>query len=182
MLQITVPATEMFDEKTSRIITLPAKELRLEHSLVSISKWESKWKKPFLKESEMTMEETLDYVRCMTITQNVDRSVYKRLSPANIEAVKTYINDPMTATWFSNQSKQPSGRSGGVITSEVIYWQMIALEIPFECQTWHLNRLLTLIRICADKQQPSKKMSRSALMKRNRGLNAARKAKLGSRG
>lgn len=182
MLQITVPASEYYDEATNRIVPVPAKELRLEHSLVSISKWESKWKKPFLGKNEMTVEETVDYIRCMTITQNVNPFVYRCLSQKNIEQVKSYINDSMTATWFSKPQKQSPGKGPGVITSEVIYWQMIALEIPFECQTWHLNRLLTLIRVCAEKQEPSKKMSRSALMKRNRSLNAARKAKLGSRG
>lgn len=182
MLQITVPASEYYDEATNRIIQIPAKELRLEHSLVSLSKWESKWKKPFLGKNEMTVEETIDYIRCMTITQNVNPIVYRCLSAKNIEQVKAYINDPMTATWFSNQKKQTPGKGSQVITSEILYWQMIALEIPFECQTWHLNRLLTLIRVCAEKQEPGKKMSKSALMKRNRSLNAARKAKLGSRG
>jgi len=117
----------------------------------------------------------------MTITQNVDPDVYNHMSVDNIMKVKAYISDPMTATWFSNRQQKTAGGSS-VITSELIYWQMIALEIPFECQTWHLNRLLTLIRICAEKQKPDKKMSKSALMKRNRSLNAARKAKLGSRG
>ena len=182
MLRIVVPRCETFDEKTSRIIEYPEKELRLEHSLISISKWESKWKKPFLGKEEMTPEETLDYIRCMTITQNVDPSVYSRLTVKNIEDVKAYINDPMTATWFRNDGNTNKRKSGGVITSEIIYWQMIALEIPSEYQTWHLNRLLTLIRVCAEKQKPGKKMSRSALAKRNRSLNAARKAKLGSRG
>ena len=181
MLKIVIPGWEKFDETTSRIISVPDKELRLEHSLISISKWESKWKKPFLAKENMTMEETVDYVRCMTITQNVDPDVYNHMSVDNIMKVKAYISDPMTATWFSNRQQKTAGVSS-VITSELIYWQMIALEIPFECQTWHLNRLLTLIRICAEKQKPDKKMSKSALMKRNRSLNAARKAKLGSRG
>lgn len=180
MLQIKVPKTELFDEKTQRIETVPERELRLEHSLVSISKWESKWKKPFLGKTEMTMEETLDYIRCMTITQNVPPIVYRCLSPENINQVREYINDPMTATWFSN-TKNPTGPKS-VVTSEVLYWQMIALEIPFECQTWHLNRLLTLIHICAEKQKPDKKMSKSAIAKRNRSLNAARKARLGTHG
>lgn len=182
MLRIIVPKSESFDESTSRIIEYPEKELRLEHSLVSISKWESKWKKPFLGKEEMTKDETLDYIKCMTITQNVDPSVYKRLSVKNIEDVKAYINDPMTATWFNKTTSNTPGRGNSVITSEIIYWQMIALQIPPEYQTWHLNRLLTLIRVCAEKNKPDKKMSKSALARRNRNLNAARRAKLGSRG
>lgn len=181
MLRIIIPKSESYDETNNRFIEYPEKELRLEHSLISISKWESKWKKPFLGKEEMTTEETLDYIKCMTITQNVEPSVYSRLSIKNIEDIKAYINDPMTATWFSKTTSNTPGNNS-VITSEIIYWQMIALQIPSEYQTWHLNRLLTLIRICAEKNKPDKKMSKSALAKRNRSLNAARRAKLGSRG
>lgn len=180
MLQIKIPATEIYNEEINKIVPIPERELRLEHSLVSISKWESRWKKPFLGKKEMTLEETRDYVRCMTITQNVPVSAYQYLTNKNIEDVKAYINDPMTATWFSN--KQPVVGRGSAITSEILYWQMIALEIPFECQTWHLNRLLTLIHVCSEKQKPPKKMSRGALARRNRNLNAARKARLGTHG
>lgn len=180
MLQITIPATELYDEGAGKFISVPEKELRLEHSLVSISKWESKWKKPFLGKTEMTHEQTIDYIRCMTITQNVNPIVYRCLTPSNIEDVKKYIADPMTATWFSKEPK--GGKSSSVITAEILYWQMIALEIPFECQTWHLNRLLTLIRVCSEKQEPTKKMSKHDLMQRNRSLNAARRAKLGTKG
>ena len=180
MLTIIVPETELFNDDTGSFVTVPSKELRLEHSLVSISKWESKWKKPFLGKDPMTYEQTVDYVRCMTITQNVNPIVYRCLSTENIEQVRNYINDPMTATWFSQ--KPHGSRSRSAITSEILYWQMIALEIPPEYQTWHLNRLLTLIRVCSEKNQPSKKMSRQAVMNRNRSLNAARKARLGSKG
>ena len=181
MLIITVPETELFNDETQSFQTVPKKELRLEHSLVSISKWEAKWKKPFLGKDPMTYEQTVDYVRCMTITQNVNPITYSCLSVENIEKVKDYIADPMTATWFS--SKQPAGpKNHSVITSEILYWQMIALEIPMECQTWHLNRLLTLIRVCSEKNQPGKKMSKRDLMNRNRSLNAARKARMGSKG
>ena len=177
---ITVPETELFDNETQSFRTVPKKELRLEHSLVSISKWESKWKKPFLGKDPMTYEQTADYVRCMTITQNVDPLTYQCLTIDNIEQVKAYIADPMTATWFT---KKPQGKkSDSAITSEILYWQMIALEIPMDCQTWHLNRLLTLIRICSEKNQPGKKMSRRDVLNRNRSLNAARKARLGTHG
>ena len=175
MLTIMVPAQELFDEKTQTFTEIPAKELRLEHSLVSLSKWESKWKKPFLGKDEMTLEQTRDYVRCMTMTQNVSPMTYQCLSKKNIEDVKAYINDAMTATWFKNNG--PVGGRGSVITAEILYWEMIELGIPFECQTWHLNRLLTLIRVCSEKQKPSKKMSKGATARQNRSLNAARRAK-----
>lgn len=179
MLTITVPETEMFDDESQKFITIPKKELRLEHSLVSISKWESKWKKPFLSNTEMTYDQTIDYIRCMTITQNVNPLTYRCLTMDSIQKVRDYIDDPMTATWFKNK---PKGGNRSIITSEVLYWQMIALEIPFECQTWHLNRLLTLIHVCSEKQQTPKKMSKGAIAKNNRSLNAARRARLGTRG
>lgn len=178
MLQIYIPSLELFDEASSRILTVPGAELRLEHSLVSVSKWESKWKKPFLSKEAKTREETADYVRCMTITQNVNPLVYKGLTAKNIDAVNAYIDDPMTATTFKNK---PRGGSG-VITSEIIYYWMVALEIPVEFEKWHLNRLLTLIRVCDEKNQPSKKMSRRDAMNQYRSLNAARRRRLGTRG
>lgn len=183
MLQITIPETRFFNEQTSEFFTAPEKVIQLEHSLVSISKWESKWKKPFLDSSDKTRDETLDYIRCMTLTQNVDPEVYSRLSSKNMEEIAAYINDGMSATWFSEdrqQKKTPFKKE--VITSELIYYWMVALNIPFECQKWHLNRLLTLVRICNIKNQPDKKMGKRATMSKNRALNEARKAKLGTTG
>ena len=152
----------------------------MEHSLVSLSKWESKWKKAFLSKKEKTYEETIDYIRCMTVTQNVDPDVYKYLSAENIKQINEYINDPMTATTFS-ESKQ-SGGNHEILTAEVIYYYMIASNIPFECQKWHLNKLLTLIRVCSIKNQPPKKMGREELLKRNNALNAARRKKFNTKG
>ena len=181
MLKIEVPSGEIFDERTNRFITIRGRELQLEHSLVSLSKWESKWKKPFLECAEMTHEETVDYVRCMTISQNVDPSVYDGLTDKNLEEVRNYINDPMTATTFRNA---PNARSGGhkIITSEIIYSWMISLEIPVEFQKWHLNRLMTLIRVCKESNSPGKKMSQRDVINQYRSLNQARRAKTGSRG
>ena len=153
--------------------------LRLEHSLVSLSKWESKWCKPFLSKDEKTVEETLDYIKCMTLDQNVDSNVYFCLTEENIKQINDYISAPMTATTFSNNKK---GASREQITSELVYYWMIALNIPFECQKWHLNRLLTLIRVCEIKSQPPKKMSRSELASRNAALNEERKRKLNTTG
>ena len=179
MLKITIPATEMFDDRTQEFIPCSEQKLQLEHSLVSISKWESKWHKPFLSREEKTYSETIDYIKCMTITQNVDPAIYSRLTNANVEAINKYIDDPMTATTFSNKQQ---GQGKEIVTSELIYYWMIALNIPMECQRWHLNRLLTLIRVCEVKQTPPKKMSKKELASRNASLNAARRSKLGSRG
>lgn len=172
MLQITVPSRELWNEKTQEFIQTKECVLQLEHSLVSISKWESKWNKVFLTKKEKTKEEIIDYVKCMTITQNVDPSIYNYLSNDNIDKINEYIYAPMTATWFSKEGK---GRgSGEQVTSELIYYWMISLNIPFECQKWHLNRLLTLIRVCNIKNTPPKKMSKRALLQRNAKLNAER--------
>lgn len=179
MLTITVPARELFDDRTNEFIYTKAHTLQLEHSLVSISKWESKWHKPFLTKETKTEEEMRDYIRCMTITQNVDPSVYLGLSRNNLVQIKQYIDDTMTATTFNDKNKKQNHQ---VITSELIYYWMVSLNIPFECQKWHLNRLLTLIHICDIKNTPAKKMSRRDVMSRNTALNAARRAKLGTRG
>lgn len=179
MLKIFVPSAELYDERTERFVTVNGRELQLEHSLVSISKWESKWKKPFLDNRVKSRDETIDYIRCMTISQNVDPNVFACLTDANIEAVNRYIDDSMTATTFKNSQKKPNRQ---IITSEIIYYWMIALEIPMECQKWHLNRLLTLIRVCDEKSQPGKKKSRKDIIAENRALNQMRRARTGSRG
>lgn len=180
MLKVTVPASEFFDTANNEFIATSRTELTLEHSLVSVAKWESKWKKPFLSSSEKTSEEIIDYVKCMTLSKNVDPNVYYVLPPDALKKINDYIDDSMTATWFT---EQPGGsRSREVITAEIIYYWMIALQIPFECQKWHLNRLLTLIRVCNIKQQPDKKMSRKQTMASNRALNAARRKAHGTKG
>ena len=180
MLQITIPAQELWDEKKEEFITVKECTLQLEHSLVSVSKWEAKWRKVFLSKKDKTRDETIDYIRCMTLTQNVPKEVYDYMPDSIIEQITAYINAPMTATYFSKIDNSKSSREP--ITSELIYYWMIALNIPFECQKWHLNRLLTLIRVCSIKNTPPKKMSKRAMMSRNSTLNAARRQKLGSRG
>ena len=178
MLQITIPAVELFNSKTDEFITIKEQKITLEHSLVSLSKWESKWKKPFISDKEKTTEEIIDYVRCMCLTQNVDSRVFNNLSEENVKAIKAYIEDPMTATTLPKETKK--GRD--VITSELIYYCMIACNIPIEFQKWHLNRLMTLIRVCEIKNTPPKKMSRKELLARNKALNDARRKKLGTTG
>lgn len=179
MLRIVVPGREFFDESKEEFITTKTQALQLEHSLVSISKWESKWRKPFLSKENKTREEILDYVRCMTLTQNVDPNVYWCLSNANLEAIHDYIDAPMTATTFGNSNEK--GRKK-IVTAEVFYYWMTALNIPPEYAKWHLNRLITLIRVCNEENKPPKKMSKRELMQRNSALNAARRKKYHTRG
>ena len=175
MLQVTIPTIEKFDEIRNEFITTKEQTIQLEHSLVSISKWESKWRKPFLSKGSKTMEETMDYIRCMTMTQNVDTEVYNNLSIKNIEEINAYIESDMTATTFAKQDKT---MNRDIITAEIIYYWMIAFTIPFECQKWHLNRLLTLINVCNIKNNPSKKMSKRDLAQKNTSINEERKRQM----
>jgi hypothetical protein len=180
MLMIVVPGVEMFDDESQEFTTRGDVTLELEHSLISLSKWESKHEKPFLGKSEKTAEEVLDYIRLMTLTPNVPEEVFLKLSEDNITAINNYIEAPMTATWFNEAPGAP--RSRDVITAELIYYWMIEFKIPFECESWHLNKLFTLIRVCNIKQAKPQKMSRSEIARRNRELNAQRKEQLGTKG
>jgi hypothetical protein len=182
MLRITVPLAEGFDDVKQEFIETESFALELEHSLASLSKWESREEKVFLGISEKdqkTNEELLRYIKDMTLTPNVPWEIYLRLSEQNIEQINKYINSKQTATWFSTQQRP----SREIVTAEIIYYWMVALQIPFECQYWHLNRLLTLVQVCNEKNKPSnKKMSRSEAMRKQRELNAQRRANSGTRG
>lgn len=183
MLPLTIPAVEAWDEQNEIFVELEKEvTLQLEHSLVSLRKWESKWNKPFLTKTKKTREEILDYIRCMTLTQNVNPKVYSRISDRLIDKVYEYIDAPMTATTFSKNAGNKGG-SRETTTAELIYYWMISLNIPFECQKWHLNSLLTLIQVCNVKNSPrkNKKMSNNDLMNRN-ALNAARRKQYNTRG
>lgn len=195
MLQVTIPAVpdkpagELWDAQKEEFIEIPGSKgfkeqtLQLEHSLVSLRKWESKWCKPFLSKEEMTEEETLDYIRCMTITQNVPPEVYHNIPSDVLKQIEEYISAPMTATWFSEEAKKGKGKNAGeVVTAEVIYYWMIAQNIPPEYQRWHLNSLITLIRVCGLKNETPKKTSLRDRWSRNAALNAARKKKLNTKG
>lgn len=180
MLRITIPAVEQWNEIKQEFVFTKEQTLSLEHSLVSLSKWESKWCKPFLTKQEKTFEETLDYIKFMTLTQNVDPEVYNYLTNGNINEINEYIEAPMTATYFSDEKTSKTSREQ--VTAELIYYWMIALNIPFECQKWHLNRLITLIKVCNIKNQPPKKRNKKDIMSRNAALNAARRKQLNTKG
>lgn len=180
MLQITIPAVEQWDEVNQEFVNLKEQTLQLEHSLVSISKWESKWNKAFLSSKEKSVEETIDYVRCMTLTKNVKPEIYNFLTADNLSEINRYIDAPMTATYFMEDESKSGGRE--TITSELIYYWMIALNIPFECQKWHLNRLLTLVKVCNIKNASPKRKSKQDIMRRNAKLNAERRKKMHSKG
>lgn len=180
MLIITTSQKEYFDESTSKFVDVPGRQIELEHSLISLSKWEAKWCKPFLTKEKKTNEQIRDYVKCMIVSRNVPEKIEDIITDDQLTTINEYIDAPMTATTFGKT--QQTGRQREVITSELIYYWMIALNIPFECQKWHLNRLLTLIRVCGIKNGPQKKMSRNEILAQNRALNAARRNQLQTKG
>lgn len=192
MLTINIKEKEMYDPEANLFYTVKGETLHLEHSLRSIALWEAKWKVPFISSVEKNTEQTLDYIRCMTINKNVDPSLYRCLTASDFKAIQEYIDDPMTATTFNEdnirkssenpQGSRPRKRNVKPITSEEIYYQMTALNIPFDCDKWHFNRLQTLIRVCAIKNAPPKKMSKRDVMSRNRALNDARRASMHTNG
>lgn len=170
---ITIPSREKFIPP-DRFEQTKGATIKIEHSLVAIAKWEAKWHVPFLDDkTEKTAEMMLDYIRCMTISQNIDPEVYNNLTEENIKEINEYIDNPMTATWFNDQNKRGGKRE--VVTSELVYYWMIAQNIPPEYDKWHFNRLMTLIRVCSEKNAPQKKMSKREIMNQNRALNEARK-------
>lgn len=180
MLEITVPAKEYFNDKTETFLNIPEQTLQLEHSLYTISKWEAKWNKAFLGRREKTPEESDDYIRCMTLTDNVDPMVYLGLTPDNRLKIKEYLNAQMCATYLPKRTGDKE--SGDTVTAELIYYWMVSLQIPFECQYWHLNRLLTLIRVCNLKNNPPKSRSAKDIGRQNALINAQRQAMYHSRG
>lgn len=182
MLEIVVPDSEYYDSEMQEFIPVRGTSLKLEHSLVSLSKWESKWQIPFLKPKlVMTPKQSMFYIKCMTITQNVNPLIFSILHRDKLRLIYDYIEAPMTATTISSINKNKPGRE--IITSEVIYYWMTVYSIPFEeCQKWHLNRLLTLISVCNLKSSPGKKIPKAELNRRNNELNAQRLKALGTKG
>lgn len=180
MLTITIPGVELFDEVNMEFITTEDQTLELEHSLVSLAAWESIWEKPFLTKEDKTREETISYIKCMTLTPNVDPNVYTFISDDIIRQVNVYIAAPMTATTFTEEKSSKSNSE--TTTAEIIYYWMVALNIPSEYQFWHLNRLMTLIKVCSIKNAPPKKRKPADILRENAARNAARKQKLNTRG
>lgn len=182
MLYLEIPDNEFFDENKSEFIYVKAQTLKLEHSLISISKWESKWQKPFLY-TKMTTQQTVDYIRCMTVGPVNDLNIYYGITDDHIKKVNNYINNPMSATTFNERFLKGRGRrSNEIVTSEIIYYWMVTFRIPIEFEKWHLNRLMNLIKICEIKSRPGKKMSQRDILKQNAELNQRRLAQTGSRG
>lgn len=180
MLQLKVgTGTEGFDEEKSEFVDTDVVVLRLEHSLVSLSKWESKWEIPFLTKREMSREEVLDYIVMMNLDEEFPEGVLDRLQDEHYEKINEYISAKMTATTIRDNNNAPSRE---IITSELIYYWMVAMSIPFECQYWHLARLLTLIQVVNAKNAPARKMSGADQAAENRRLNAERRARTGSKG
>lgn len=180
MLQIVVPGGEFWDEEKQEFSYGKDVTLSLEHSLISVSKWEMKYHRAFLDKRDKTTEETIDYIRCMT-TNHVDDDVYRRLTQKNLNDVANYIGEAMTASHISEMPEEQTGPKDK-ITSELIYYWMISLNVPFECQKWHLNRLLSLIKVCSAKMSPPKKISRQAAASRYAALNAARRKRFNTKG
>lgn len=182
MLQITIPKNSIFNEKTREIFAVPETVLSLEHSLLSIKKWESKWEKPFLSEDRKTEEQTRDYIRCMTVhPKNVDPLVYFSITSENAKTISNYIDSRQTATTITEDPSYQKGKKQ-ILTAELIYCYMVEFGIPFECEKWNLNQLLTLIRVCNVRSQPSKKMNPGDVARKYGALNKSRRGKLGSMG
>lgn len=173
MHKLVVPEQTIWDEKDERFIQIPSYELELEHSLLAISKWESKWNKPFLTDDPKSDEEFRDYIRCMSLDEEIPYEAYAYLNVNQLHEINKYIESPMTATTIHDSSNNSPKRE--IITAELVYYWMISLRIPFECERWHFNRLMTLIRVCGIKNSPDKKMSDDEVMARQKRINAARR-------
>lgn len=183
MLKLHIPAVDKFDDETQTFIVAPEMTLELEHSLVSLSKWEASWEKPFLGPDEKTAEEILGYIHCMCLTPDVPPEVYQNLPQDCINQVNNYINAKMTATLITHKGPENRrGRTREFITAEVIYYWMISLQIPIEFEHWHLSRLFTLIEVCNSKNSPPKKMNKRDMVSERQKLNAQRRAQAQSKG
>ena len=179
-ITIKVPATELWDPVKEQFVTIKEQTLLMEHSLLSVDKWESRWRKSYISSENKTPVEVIDYLRCMTITKNVDPYVYYAIPASELKRIDNYISDPMTATTFNDRNEKRGRKE--VITSEIIYWQMTQLNIPLEWEKRHLNKLLTLIRVAAIKSQAPQKMTKADIARQNKALNAARRKRTGSKG
>jgi hypothetical protein len=172
MLTITVLGEEHWDQENEKFVYPDSFKLELEHSLVSLSKWESKWEVPFLGEKPKTTEMVLDYIECMILTPDPPADWISKLSKENIEEITAYFDSKQSATWFNDHHPEP--KTGETITSELVYYWLDICDIDWQAQYWHLNRLLTLVKIHTVKQAKPKPMSRSEMLRRRRALNKQR--------
>lgn len=183
MKEVFIPETELYNEDDNIFIHLKETTLQVEHSLISLKKWEERWHKPFLKKEDKTIEEIIDYIRCMTLSpKKVDENVYRYMPPNVIKEIVEYIENPMSATTFNDSLIGAQKNSREIITAEIIYYWMITYNIPVEFQKWHLNQLMTLIKVVSIKNAPSKKMGRREAAQQRAALNKARRAKYNSKG
>ncbi|QFG09126.1 hypothetical protein PBI_SPORTO_18 [Arthrobacter phage Sporto] len=183
MLVLTIPGEEFFDDEKQRFFTVNDITLEMEHSLVSLSKWEEKWEKPFLSDDKKTEEQVLHYFMCMMVTPNVPPEIFLKFTTDHYKQINDYIDAKMSATWFAEKMDTPKGpKRKEIITAEIIYYWMDTMAIPMEWESRHLGRLFTLIKVHNEKNQPEKKVDKKALMERNRRLNEERLAKLGTTG
>lgn len=180
MLTIEVVTAESFDESTNEFVPKDVVVLEMEHSLVSLSKWESEFEVPFLSSKDKTPEQMLWYIEAMTLTPNIPPEVFRRINQENIDSINYYINRKMTATWFNSAPNQSPSRE--IITAELIYYWMFSMAIPKECENWHIRKLLTLIKVFNHKNAQPKKQNPKEAAKQRHALNEQRKAKLGTRG
>lgn len=182
MLTLTILGQEYFDTDKQEFVYPESVVLELEHSLVSLSKWEQIWEKPFLAPGEKTTEEVYSYIKCMCLNDDVTDEQLKFLSAENMTQINEHLDAKMTATTFHEIPGQPNSRGREQVTNELIYYWMVSFKIPFETQYWHLNRLITLIKVLNAKNQPAKKMGRREQMSQQRQLNAQRRAQMGTSG
>lgn len=180
MLTIIVTDVENFDENTQSFMETKGFIIELEHSLASISKWESEFEKPFLASDPKTQDESLGYIRCMCLGSDVTTDMLSRLSPKQMSQINAYINAKMTATWFTERPQ--AGKAREIVTSEVIYYWMSALTLPFGCDQWHFNKLLTLIKVANSKNAPQKNTPRRDMAAQRRSINASRQQRYNTTG
>lgn len=181
MLELRIHATDLWDPVSERFLSVKEQTLPLEHSLLSISKWEARWHKPMplVNDEGMSGEEFVDYIRCMTVSRNPDPLVYQCISADDVQAVMDYINDPHTATWFGESKADNSDKRP--LTAEIIYHLMFVFGVSKECEKWHFNRLMTQLRVEYEESKPQKKKTKAEIADRHRYLNAKRRAEAKAR-
>ena len=174
VLDLYIPGKEFWNSELQEFIYTKDITLHLKHSLVSLTRWEQHYKRRFLDNGPKNEEEYRFYIQCMTLNKDVDPLVYTVLQEDDIKKVTDYLHDSMTATTLPKQNNNRSNSEK--LSSELIYYYMTALNIPFECEKWFLNNLIILISIASIKNNPQEKKSKPSWSS-IRALNAERNAK-----